>query len=729
MLDLVALLLVVFVNAALALLVLSRNTKNIVNRLYSLLALAVIAWSSFNYFSNHVKTYQVQLIINRLAFTSGFVLLIVVWFFSLYFPKRLQNNRKQKKLVLLCAPIILVLTMTNLVIEKVTYRPERDLTEIIPGSLYAIYIAGVIFLAVFLVGNLYTARKTSKTFTMRQQVVFVGAGILLTFLWILLSSAVLPAITNNWGISKLGTLGSLSLVGLTAYAVVKHKLFDIKLIVARSLAYIFTLSSLVVTLSVFGYLLTVRIFAASENQTLRFIVTTALLIVASLTFEPIKQFFNRITNKIFYRDAYDAQALFDEFNKALVSEIRLEKLLKKVSTVIQTYLKAEYVVVDVQKTTDAKRYVGGTVNKKYDEEDLQKLIAVSPSLPFVVIAIDYLDEEYADLKTLFNKNEVAMVVRLVNASSNGDPDVGYIILGQKKSGNIYNKQDIAIMEILANELLLAIQNALQFEEIEQFNITLQQRVDDATRKLRQTNEKLKQLDENKDEFISMASHQLRTPLTAVKGYLSMVLEGDSGKITNSQQKLLDQAFVSSQRMVYLIADLLNVSRLKTGKFIIEAVPTNLAEIVQGEMEQLTETATARNLELTYDMPDDFPMLMLDEIKTRQVVMNFIDNAIYYTLSGGHIRVVVEDKGKTVEFRVEDDGLGVPKSEQHHLFTKFYRAGNAKKARPDGTGLGLFMAKKVVVAQGGAIIFHSVEGKGSTFGFSFAKSKLQPRSRV
>src|SRR5690606_33770502 len=129
-----------------------------------------------------------------------------------------------------------------------------------------------------------------------------------------------------------------------------------------------------------------------------------------------------------------------------------------------------------------------------------------------------------------------------------------------------------------------------------------------------------------------------TPLTSVKGYVSMVLEGDVGKVSSKQKELLDQAFVSSQRMVYLIADLLNVSRLRTGKFIIEAKPTNLADVVEGEINQLTETAKGRGLELTYKKPVQFPNLMLDETKIRQVIMNFADNAIYYTPTGGHIQV-------------------------------------------------------------------------------------------
>src|SRR5690606_34158894 len=127
----------------------------------------------------------------------------------------------------------------------------------------------------------------------------------------------------------------------------------------------------------------------------------------------------------------------------------------------------------------------------------------------------------------------------------------------------------------------------------------------------------------------MASHQLRTPLTSVKGYLSMVLDGDVGKVSPKQAKLLEQAFSSSQRMVYLIADLLNISRLRTGKFVIEPKPTNLSEVIEGEVGQLKATASGKNQKLTYNKPKTFPTYMLDETKIRQVIMNFTDNALHY----------------------------------------------------------------------------------------------------
>lgn len=236
--------------------------------------------------------------------------------------------------------------------------------------------------------------------------------------------------------------------------------------------------------------------------------------------------------------------------------------------------------------------------------------------------------------------------------------------------------------------------------------------------LKQSNEKMQELDEAKDDFISMASHQLRTPLTSIKGYLSMLLDGDAGPLNETQKKFVEQASISSQRMVYLISDLLNVSRLKTGKFVIEPIETYLPDVVDQEVAQLVETAKSRQVDLTFDKPKEFPKLILDETKIRQVIMNFIDNAIHYSKSGGHIRVALNVVGNSVQYTVTDDGIGVPKADQPHLFTKFYRGENARKARPDGTGLGLFMAKKAIVASGGALLFKSEEGKGSIFGFTF-----------
>lgn len=253
---------------------------------------------------------------------------------------------------------------------------------------------------------------------------------------------------------------------------------------------------------------------------------------------------------------------------------------------------------------------------------------------------------------------------------------------------------------------------------------LQKQIDAATAELRKANIELQRLDDGKDEFVSMASHQLRTPLTSIKGYLSMVLEGDAGELNREQRKLLEEAFTSSERMVRLIGDFLNVSRLQNGKFTIDrSAQVNLADLVEQEIDNVDEIAKSRGIGIAYHKPAGFPVLYLDEDKMRQVVMNYLDNAVYYSPESKTITVRLYKNEGAVVLEVIDRGMGVPKGVQKRLFTKFFRAKNAQKQRPDGTGIGLYLAKMVITVHGGRIIFESTEGKGSMFGFRLPIKKL------
>lgn len=554
---------------------------------------------------------------------------------------------------------------------------------------------------------------------------YVFIGLVLAFSFGATFNLLYPAL-GNYRYIWAGPLFTLLYISITSYAIIKHRLFDIRLFVARSLGYALSIFSIGAIYGLIAFSVVSGFAFNQSGVTLeQQVIYTILAVTIAFTFQPMKRFFDRFTNSIFYRDAYEPQQLLDSLNKVLVGTIELNELLSNAANVIGNTIKAEFTFFGIKEINGAKRRIIGFGVKDFDEVEIKTVRANTPKTKQKILVVDELNDKDASLRSVLRKNNIAVIVRLTDTPERAVEGLGYIVLGAKKSGNPYSGQDVKTLEIIADEMVIAIQNALRFEEIQNFAKTLEDKVDVATRDLRNANEKLKALDQTKDDFISMASHQLRTPLTSVKGYVSMVLEGDVGKVSKKQEQLLNQAFVSSQRMVYLIADLLNVSRLKTGKFVIEAKETNLSDVIEGEIAQLTETAKGRDLEVKYHKPKGFPALMLDETKIRQVIMNFADNAVYYTPAGGHIDIILEDKGETIEFRVEDDGIGVPKSEQHHLFNKFYRAGNAKKARPDGTGLGLFMAKKVVVAQGGAIIFKSTEGKGSVFGFSFAKKPLLP----
>ncbi len=600
----------------------------------------------------------------------------------------------------------------------------------INGPAYFAVIAWTLYLIVRLIVRITLARKLAFG-KLKSQLNVIVIGAIAAVLISLLTNLVIPNITNNTSTTEFAPFASIIFMGSLALAIVQHGLFDIRLIIARTLGYIFSLVTLGAAFVVVAYLLTGTIWAQANLSSLRWIYAV-LAVVLAIGFPPLKKFFDKVTNKVFYRDAYDVQAFLDNFNKIIVSTFELNKLLNNILELVGSNLKPTYCLFGLKEDDYTPRKIVGTMNSPdFKEEDISYVRSMTPKMHQKIIVADMLEPEYSLFQKKLQQIDVSVIARMTTSVET--EGIGYLVLGPRKSGNAYSSQDVRALEIIANELVVAIQNALHTEEIESFNVTLQEKVKEATRRLRKSNEKLRELDEAKDDFVSMASHQLRTPLTSVKGNISLVLDGDAGQISDLQRQLLQQAFASSQRMVFLIADLLNVSRLKTGKFVIDRAPVDLAAVIEEEVGQLMDTAGSRNLTLAYNKPEHITSLMLDDNKTRQVIMNFVDNAIYYTPSGGKIDVQLTETPYAVECRVVDNGIGVPKSEEHHLFTKFYRAANARKARPDGTGLGLFMAKKVIVSEGGALIFKSQEGKGSTFGFSFPKSSLSvenfPKNKV
>ena len=708
----------------LGVLILLRNPKKVTNQTFFTLVIFTVMWMISSFYTDNANIEQ-RLFWAKLAFMFPVLVTYSLSFLFRVFPTAVGFKSSIITASTLLAVAGLFLSISNLVVADIIVIVGG--TAIEPGPLYPVYILIIVSLLILSLTSLFKNHKALDKIQLTQTRL-VASGFVAGFVWVLVFSLLIPMIDSSLNTPKYAPVGTIFFVGAIGYAILRHKLFDIRLAIARAIGYFLSILSVAIVFAFLAFLavnfLTDDDLKLPQSQQA---ILTLIAVALAFVFQPVKNFFDKLSNAFFYRDAYDPQEFFDELNKVLVSRVDVEPLLTGSAETIKKHLKTNFLTFYLRETQYIeKRYLGDN-DQNFEEDDIEKISIHVSQIHKTLIVTDELEDEHAELSELLRRYDISAIARLVTTVKYDVAGVGYLILGPKRSGSPYSHGDVKVLEIVANELVIAIQNALRFEEIEEFNVTLQKKIDEATKKLRKTNEKLEEMDQTKDEFISMASHQLRTPLTSVKGYLSMVLEGDAGEIKPMQERLLSQAFTSSQRMVYLIADLLNVSRLRTGKFVIEKIRANLADIAEGEVAQLKETAASRSLELEYQKPDNFPDLMLDETKMRQVIMNFIDNAIYYTPSEGKITVELIDKDETVELMVHDTGMGVPKADQQHLFTKFYRAGNAKKARPDGTGLGLFMAKKVIIEQGGAIIFKSKEGEGSTFGFTLPKNKLLPKT--
>ncbi len=227
----------------------------------------------------------------------------------------------------------------------------------------------------------------------------------------------------------------------------------------------------------------------------------------------------------------------------------------------------------------------------------------------------------------------------------------------------------------------------------------------------------KAIERMKTEFVSIAAHQLRTPLSAIKWALSLLLEGDVGELNVEQKSFIKKSYASNERMIVLINDLLDVARIEEGRYLYKLEPAKLENLAQTALSFYKELAAKRNIKLEYKKPiDSLPEIMVDAEKITFVIQNLIENAIKYTLPGGQVTISLKYDTNRVELSVEDTGVGVNQEQQNRLFTKFFRATNVRRMETDGTGLGLFIAKNIIEAHDGKVWFESEEGKGSTFHF-------------
>ena len=228
----------------------------------------------------------------------------------------------------------------------------------------------------------------------------------------------------------------------------------------------------------------------------------------------------------------------------------------------------------------------------------------------------------------------------------------------------------------------------------------------------------KGIEKMKTEFVSIAAHQLRTPLSAIKWSLSLLLEGDVGELNTEQKNFISKSYESNERMIILINDLLDVARIEEGRYVYKLVPAKLESLAQAALSSCKEIATKRNIRLEYLGPSgELPEIMIDAEKITIAIQNLIENAIKYTPLGGQVTISLKYDTNKIELSVKDTGVGVSQEQQNRLFTKFFRAANVMRMETDGTGLGLFIAKNIVESHGGKIWCQSKENKGSTFSFS------------
>lgn len=286
--------------------------------------------------------------------------------------------------------------------------------------------------------------------------------------------------------------------------------------------------------------------------------------------------------------------------------------------------------------------------------------------------------------------------------------IGVSVFGLNRQFSLLSDNEIELINSVNNIISIAIDRSVLYGKLKQTN-----------EKLETANERLKQLDKQKSEFVSLASHQIRGPLTAITGYVGMVLQGEYGNINADAKGALQKVQIATKDLAVLVSDYLDVTRIELGRMKYEFERLSFTKLVSEVVDEMLPVIEKNGLTLQTDITEKALMVHADKNKLKQVMLNLVDNSVKYTPEGTITIRAIEDAGKA-RFEVSDTGIGMNEEIKVSLFEKFVRAPGASKVNIGGTGLGLFVARKIIDEHGGSIWVDSPgEGKGSTFAFTVA----------
>ncbi|MDY6877971.1 MAG: GAF domain-containing protein [Chloroflexota bacterium] len=279
----------------------------------------------------------------------------------------------------------------------------------------------------------------------------------------------------------------------------------------------------------------------------------------------------------------------------------------------------------------------------------------------------------------------------------------------------FSEADEQLLQAVADQAAVAVENAQLYQELRE-----------QTEQLHHAYEELQSLDRRRTEFVQDVSHDLRAPLTFVKGYVELTLQGDLGPVTEQQRESLMIVLDKTSLLARLAEDVVRLEHPRLGPETL--IPTSLPALARSALQGAEATANAARITLRAEIPDDIPQVSVDPRRLMQVLDNLLSNAIKYSPGGGTVTVSMENTGEAVQVGVQDEGIGIPKEAQSHIFERFYRVDHSRPQRFGSVGLGLAIVKEAVEAHGGKVWLESEIGQGSTFYFTVPRTPLAHPAR-
>lgn len=708
-------LIIALLNFIIGFFVLSKNKKNSVNISFAIASFDLSCWAISMFFYEKPFIFNSEIWIKIVyLFVIG---LAVSWTYFFKIFLEIKDKIFPTLITILAFLFSIILISTDYWVKKVINGLEGPETILGPAYLFfGIYILITIFWVTYI-----SVKKLSQfTGNQKMQLIYIYTGTILYAIFATIFDVVIPLTTGNSRFFWLSTYFSLFFVGTTAYAIIKYRFMDIRFLLGRSIIYFFSF------LTIIGFAVLTGFWGNKYFVNNLYLINLIILIISILLFNPIFRFFEKIASKYFYYTFYSYQQVLTDLGKKMTKFLDLNLLSSVIVKTLMETMKLERTIIllrdikngnyTIQKNIGFKEENGiSLVRDNFLTSWLEKT-----KKPIIYEELELIIKNTLSAKEKNKINNLQESMKKIEAALClplfiEEKISGMIVMGNKLSGEPYSTQDIELLNTLSNQASIALQNAKSYSEIQGFNKKLEDEVEKATKELKEAYEELQKLDKAKSEFVSIASHQLRTPLTAVKGYISMMLEKVYGNPPEKMKLPLKNIYASNERLLKLVNDLLNVSRIEAGRIEIKKESFSLEEVTSSIIKELKNLAENKNIYLKLAKPKKtLSNVFADKDKIRQAIANIIDNAIHYTDKGGITVEIKENKNK-LQIAVKDTGEGMTKTEIISLFESFSRGKAGTKLWTEGAGLGLYVTKKFITLNEGKVWAESEgKNKGSTF---------------
>jgi len=690
-----------------------KNKKNVINRAFALFCLSVAFWS-YPYImwplsqdpENFLFWFRV-LHIGAIFIPVLYLRFVVLW---LGIKKRVED------IIFIgyfLSGFFLLICFTPWLIKDVTSLKIIPLWGV-PGFFYHFYVLYFVAYALFSFYLLYSSYLKASGIK-KAQIKFSLIGIFLNFI---------GGITNFFlwygiAIPPYGNILASSYVFFTAYAIIKYQLMDIRFFLRKISVY--TLSFLVVGI----VMALMHYFFHALVAYVGFWEDFGILIIAVFVFSFVKKYFSSLSNRYIFSSLYSEDEVIEEINSKLQTMLDLKEVCgyltdffsakiesKNFALFFQDKISRKYQMRYLQKDSSdnflkIEKDNGLVLSKKLEELYFRK------NKPVIIDEIvESEDRSLIESATLLGELEVELAIPLKIK----DNFIGFMALGKKMNKKNYSSQDISMLCHIGRQIALQIENMFLYNEIKNYNIKLRKEIKIALKKYVDANYKLTKLNEVKNNFISIASHKLRTPISVIKGYSSMLLDGEMGEMSERIRSSVENINIANRRLLDMIENLLDVSRIDSGEMKFKFECDGLEAEVEKIFNKYFDRAREKGINLMFKKPMNLPKVLFDRRSMDIVIGNLIDNAINYTAKGKIVIGIEKAKNKII-FWIKDTGIGFERDDKINLFEKFYRGAGTSVLHTEGTGLGLYFANKIIKIHRGRLYAESDGcGKGAIFCF-------------